>query len=170
MKPRFGYTREGSPVHLRTHDYHPAESAYQRFNKKVAIGVTTFVGSMTCAWIFCLISLVSLPAVLTITFDLHVFPHWLVAASLIAFVAWIAQTFLQLVLLSIIIVGSNLGQAANDARSAKQFQDTEMIVDRLDVGTQGGIRIIEDHLCQIDARLVKLERGTDAGTPDSSGH
>ncbi len=170
MKPHFGFTRHGRPVHLRTHDYHPDGNVYARFNKRVAIGITDFVGSMTCAWIFCFLALVSLPAVLTIAFSLHVFPSWLITAGLISLVAWIAQTFLQLVLLSIIIVGSNLGQAANDARAAKTFEDTETILDRMDVETQGGIRIIEDHLCQIDARLVKLERGTDAGTPDSSGY
>ena len=148
-KPHFGHTRTGKPVHLHTLDYHPVGSLYARFNKKVAVGVTKFVGSMTCAWIFCLLALTSLPAVLTIAFSLHVFPHWLVAAGLIALVAWIAQTFLQLVLLSIIIVGSNLGQAANDARSAKQFEDTEVIVDRLDIKTQGGIEVLHAELNKI---------------------
>jgi hypothetical protein len=163
MKPHFGHTLTGKPVHLRTLDYHPVGTVYARFNKKVAIGVTKFVGSMTCAWIFCALALVSLPAVLTITFSLNVFPHWLVSAGLIALVAWIAQTFLQLVLLSIIIVGSNLGQAANDARSAKQFEDTEVIADRLNLETQGGLRVIEDHLDRIEKRLGG---GSDASAPD----
>jgi hypothetical protein len=157
--PRFGHTETGKPVHLHTHDYHPDGTAYARFNKKVAIGITDFVGSMTCAWIFCLLALASLPAVLTIAFNLHVFPHWLIMAGLISLVAWIAQTFLQLVLLSIIIVGSNLGQAANDARAAKAFEDTETIVDRLNLETQGGLQVIEDHLCKQDERLTRLEGG-----------
>jgi hypothetical protein len=163
MKPHFGHTSTGKPVHLRTIDYHPAGTLYARLNKKVALAVTKFVGSMTCAWIFCVLSLASLPAVLTIAFNLHIFPHWLVAAGLIALVAWIAQTFLQLVLLSIIIVGSNLGQAANDARAAKQFEDTEVIVDRLNLETQGGLQVIEDHLNRIEAQLG----GNDASAPDS---
>jgi hypothetical protein len=159
VKPHFGHTKTGKPVHLHTHDYHPVGNVYARFNKKVAIAVTNFVGSMTCAWIFCVLALVSLPAVLTIAFNLHMFPHWLVSAGLIALVAWIAQTFLQLVLLSIIIVGSNLGQAANDARSAKQFEDTEVIVDRLDLDTQGGLADIEKHLLRQDAILSQLKGG-----------
>jgi hypothetical protein len=35
----------------------------------------------------------------------------------IVIVAWVAQTFLQLVLLPIIIVGQNVIQVANDARA-----------------------------------------------------
>jgi hypothetical protein len=163
MKPHFGHTQTGKPVHLHTHDYHPINSIYARFNKKVAIAVTNFVGSMTCAWIFCVLALVSLPAVMTIAFNLHMFPHWMVSAGLIALVAWIAQTFLQLVLLSIIIVGSNLGQAANDARAAKQFEDTEVIADRLNLETQGGLQVIEAHLNRIEARLGG---GSDASAPD----
>lgn len=152
--PHFGHTRSGRPVHQRTQDYHPDGNVYQRLNKKVAMGVTVFVGSMTCAWIFCVLALVSFPAVLTIAFNLTFFPHWLVSAGLISLVAWIAQTFLQLVLLSIIIVGSNLGQAANDARAAKTFEDTEMILDRMDVETEGGLKVIYDRLKNIEA-LVK---------------
>jgi hypothetical protein len=119
VKPHFGTTKTGHAVHLRAFDHHPDRTAYQRFNKKIAVGVSDFVGSMTCAYIFCLLSLLSLPAVLTEAFGLHFFPHWLVAVGLIALVAWIAQTFLQLVLLSVIMVGGNVTAAAGDARAAK---------------------------------------------------
>jgi hypothetical protein len=58
--------------------------------------------------------------------------------------AWIAQTFLQLVLLSIIMVGQTVQSAASDARAAKEFVDTETILDRLDINTAGGIRDVLD--------------------------
>jgi hypothetical protein len=144
--PHFGFTRHGLAVHLRAADHQPAGTAYERFNKKVALGVTGFVGSMTAAWLFCLLALLSLPAVLTQAFGLHFFPHWLVAVGLIALVAWIAQTFLQLVLLSVIMVGQNVQQAAADARAAKTFEDVETVrsdirtaLDRLDTRTEGGL-------------------------------
>jgi uncharacterized membrane protein len=137
---------------VRTWDHHNANTAYQRFNKKIAIRITSVVGSMTCAWIFCLLSLVSLPAVLTETFSLHFFPHWLVSVGLIALVAWIAQTLLQLVLLSVIMVGQNVQQQASDARAAKTFEDTETIVDKLNLETEGGIKVLNDKL---DALLSK---------------
>lgn len=135
----------------KTTDYHRRESAYQRLNAKLAVTITRAVGSMTMAWIFSLLALVSLPAVLTEAFSLHMFPHWLVSVGLIALVAWIAQTFLQLVLLSVIMVGQNVQQEASDVRSAKTFEDTEeirsdvkMALDRLDEHTAGGIKTILD--------------------------
>ena len=139
--PRFGHSH-GMAVHLRTLDHLPVHSAYARLNKAVALKITGWVGSMSCAWIFCLLAFASLPAVLTQAFHLHAFPSWLISVGLIALVAWIAQTFLQLVLLSIILVGTNVSAEASDARAAKQFTDTEVIADRLDLDTAGGLAAV----------------------------
>lgn len=144
--PHFGFTRLGHAVHRRAVDHLPVHNAYARFNKRVAIAVTSAVGSMTCAWLFCVLALVSLPAVLTQAFSLHVFPSWLVGVGLIALVAWIAQTFFQLVLLSVIIVGQNIQAEASDARAARTFEDSEVIVDRLDLDTKGGLAAVMDEV------------------------
>jgi hypothetical protein len=64
-------------------------------------------------------------------------------------IAWIAQTFIQLVLLSIIMVGQNVQSLAADARSANTFKDAETILDRLDLHTQGGLKAILDRLDEI---------------------
>ena len=141
-EPHFGHTRLGHAVHARTLDHLPAHSAYARLNKAVAVKTTTWVGSMTCAYLFSLVALVSLPAVLTLAFHLHVFPSWLVSAGLIALVAWVAQTYIQLVLLSVIMVGQNVQQQASDARAAKTFDDTEMILTLLDLHTEGGLAVL----------------------------
>jgi hypothetical protein len=85
-----------------------------------------------------------------------VFPSWLISVGLIALVAWIAQTFLQLVLLSIILVGSNVQAEASDARAAKTFEDCQLIADRLDLETQGGITEIRDQLREIRAEMAAL--------------
>jgi len=53
--------------------------------------------------------------------------------------AWIAQTFLQVVLLSIIIVGQNAQAAASDARAQMTYEDAEHIKDQLDEYPAGGI-------------------------------
>ena len=153
-QPAHGWTRLGQAVHASTFDHLPTHNAYARFNKWLAIKVTTSVGSMTCAYVFSLLALVSLPAILSEFKVFHTaFPTWLVRASLIALVSWIAQTYIQLVLLSVIIVGQNIQSAASDARAAKTFEDTEIVVDRLDEHTAGGIRTILDRLDQIEARL-----------------
>lgn len=164
-RPHFGYVRAGRrtlAVHLTTLEHLPAGTGVQQFNTRVAVGVTRVVSSMWCAYVFALIALLSLPAVLTTAgfVPKTMFPHWLIAVGLIALVAWIAQTFLQLVLLSIIMVGQDVQNVASDARAAKTFDDTESVkdamvtaLDRLDCETEGGIKTVLDRLAGIEERL-----------------
>ena len=70
-----------------------------KFNSNLAAKITTGVATMWCAYVFAAIALVSLPVTLQ-------------SRNLITIVAWIAQTFLQLVLLSIIMVGQNVASAS----------------------------------------------------------
>ncbi|HEV2250387.1 MAG TPA: hypothetical protein VGT60_07765 [Candidatus Limnocylindria bacterium] len=90
-----------------------------RFNTWLAVRITKTVGSMWIAYVFAGIALISLPAALG-------------SGEVIVIVSWIAQTFLQLVLLPIIIVGQNVIQAANDAR-AEADHETLAAVHRLTV-------------------------------------
>ncbi len=69
------------------------------FNAGLAAKITSGVATMWCAYIFAIIALISLPAALN-------------TGNLITIVAWVAQTFLQLVLLSIIMVGQNVASAS----------------------------------------------------------
>ena len=68
--------------------------SFNRFNQKIATKITSFVSTMWCAYIFAAIALISLPAAIK-------------SGDRIIIVAWVAQTFLQLVLLSIIMVGQD---------------------------------------------------------------
>ena len=65
------------------------------------------------------IALISLPAAIA-------------SREVVVIVSWVAQTFLQLVLLPIIIVGQNVIQAANDAR-AEADHETLTAVHRITV-------------------------------------
>lgn len=87
-----------------------------RFNARLALRVTRLVGSMWCAYVFGLFDLLSLPAA---------------AAQVSTLVAWVAQTFLQLVLLSIIMVGQNVQALASDKRAEQTFNDVEAILHEL---------------------------------------
>src|SRR5271155_3100983 len=78
------------------------------FNAKVALIITRTVGTMACAYVFAINAFLSLPAAIE-------------TVSVIVIVSWIAQTFLQLVLLSIIMVGQTVQSAASDARAVKEF-------------------------------------------------
>ena len=111
------------------------------FNAKFAVIITSGVGTMACAYLFALIAFVSLPAILIQANVLKKsdVPVFFTKPGLILIVSWIAQTFLQLVLLSIILVGQRVQSAASDARALKEFEDTEVILDRLDTKTQGGL-------------------------------
>ncbi len=119
------------------------------FNAKFAVLITRLVGTMWCAYVFALIALIGLGPALKPGGE--------------GIVAWIAQTFLQLVLLSVIMVGQNVQSLASDARSANTYKDAEMILDRLDVHTQGGIRTILDRLNEIYPSAAGAPGGTDAG-------
>jgi hypothetical protein len=133
-----------------------AVKAAQGFNAKFAVLITKGVGTMACAYLFTLIALVSLPQILITAGVLPKadVPHVLANPGLILIVAWIAQTFIQLVLLSIIMVGQNVQSLAADARSANTYADAEAILDRLDAHTQGGIAEILERLDQMDPKLI----------------
>lgn len=79
------------------------EGRLGRFNSWLAVKITKTVGTMWVAYLFAILAAISLPAAL-------------MSGNLIIIIGWIAQTFLQLVLLPIIMVGQNVQQAASDAQ------------------------------------------------------
>ena len=112
---------------------------------------------MTCTWIFCVLALLSLPAVLTTAsiIPAHALPSVVTRASTIALISWIAQTFLQLVLLPAIMVGQNVQSEAADARAAKTFEDVETVLNKLDMKVEGGISQLRDELIAVIDALKK---------------
>ncbi|HXW87046.1 MAG TPA: hypothetical protein VEJ42_02190 [Streptosporangiaceae bacterium] len=150
LHPTYGFTKVGLAVHKRTVDHLPTGTAYQRFNKKLAMIITNNIGTMTCFWLFCVISLSSLLAVL---FAAGIIGKvgFLTATGFILCVSWISQNFIQLVLLPALMVGQNLQNEAADARAAKTFEDVEEArqslthaLDLLDCHTAGGLSTILD--------------------------
>jgi uncharacterized membrane protein len=92
---------------------------------KVAIFITKIVGTMWCAIAFTVIALISLPQALN--------------GGTATTISWIAQTFLQLVLLSIIMVGQNLQSRHSELRADADYEtnleakkDIENVMKRLD--------------------------------------
>lgn len=139
------------------HSIRQAVGRAEGFNAKIAVIITRAVGTMACAYLFCLIALVSLPAILIEAGVLTKsdVPHFLTQTGLILVVAWVAQTFIQLVLLSIIMVGQNVQSVATDARSQKTYEDAVTILDRLDVNTEGGLKAILDRLDEIAPKAAQ---------------
>ena len=89
----------------------------REFNRGVALWVTEKVGTMSCAYAFAVIALISLPEALSSEDPLEI-------------VSWIAQTFLQLVLLSIIIVGQNI-QSEIAEQQAQTDRETLIAIKKL---------------------------------------
>jgi hypothetical protein len=72
------------------------------------------VGTMWCAYIFAGIALISLPSA--------------IAGGTATIVSWVAQTFLQLVLLSVIMVGQKVAAQASDKQALQTYQDAEALL------------------------------------------
>jgi uncharacterized membrane protein len=169
--PTFGFTRHGHAVHAKTVDHMPGDTAYARFNKRLALLITANIGTMTCFWIFSVMAFMSLPATLHLVgwIPNHwILPTFFISYGFIFLISWVCQTYFQLVLLPALMVGQNLQNQAADARAAKSFEDTELVVDRLDTHTQGGITEVLDRLEQQDkaitAILAQLTGGTATNT------
>ncbi len=106
-----------------------------RFNRWLAVKITSGVGTMWCAYAFAALALVSLPAAI-------------LSGNAVTIVSWISQTFLQLVLLSIIIVGQNVLAASADKRAEATYQDADAV---LHTALQ-----IQEHLEAQDREIEKI--------------
>ncbi|MEP6939878.1 MAG: hypothetical protein ABI846_08940 [Rudaea sp.] len=110
--PRIAERKQHPPGRMR--DLLPHAHAIERFNTGLALKITGVVGTMWCAYVFAGLALVSLPEALR--------------GGTGPIVSWIAQTFLQLVLLSIIIVGQKVQGVASDKRSLDTYKDAEAVL------------------------------------------
>ena len=153
-------------VPAKVAEQHKTDTAYQRFNKRLAVAITTNVGTMTSAYVFCLLALLSLPAVLS-AFSVFagVFPAPLIKASVIALIAWIAQTFLQLVLLPIIIVGQNVQAEASDQRAEATYQDADAVLHEA-LQIQAHLEAQDAAIQRILVALAAPDDGTGTGGPE----
>lgn len=104
-----------------------------RFNARLGLAITIVVGTMWCAYVFAGIALISLNDNLGSTQTL---------------ILWISSSFLQLVLLPIIIVGQNIQAKAADKRAEDTYKDADAI---LHEALQ-----IQKHLEAQDAELQRI--------------
>ena len=106
-----------------------------RLNAKVGLRITLVVGTMWCAYLFTLLALISAPSAFK-------------SGNSLIMVSWVAQTFLQLVLLPIIIVGQNVQAAAADARSQATYDDAAAVLEEA--------KQIQAHLAAQDDAIEKI--------------
>jgi hypothetical protein len=104
-------------------------------NQRFGLAITKSVGTMWAAYAFFALSLVSLPAAL-------------MTGDTLIIITWIAQTFLQLVLLPIIIVGQNLQAAKAEHRAIATYEDATALL--------AETKEIQAHLTDQDKALSHL--------------
>lgn len=125
----------GPPTRAKATETIHGASKVGRINAKIGLKITMVVGTMWTAYAFFALSVVSLPSALR-------------SHDVIIIVAWIAQTFLQLVLLPIIIVGQNLQAASSDARAQATYDDASAVLEEA--------KQIQEHLLAQDEAIKNI--------------
>jgi hypothetical protein len=120
------------------------------FNGKVALALTTIVGTMWCAYAFAVLALFALPSAIQ-------------GGSSLLLIQWLSQTFIQLVMLSVIMVGQNILSRASDKRAQMTYEDadatfheSEQIQSHL-LEQDHAINELLDKIAKLEAALIKAK-------------
>jgi hypothetical protein len=113
-------------------------------NGRIALALTAGVGTMWCAYAFALLALVVLPQA--------------IGGGLLALVQWISQTFIQLVMLSVIVVGQNILARASDKRAVMTYQDADATLNEAEQ-IQAHLAAQDTALNTLLDKIAKLEAG-----------
>jgi hypothetical protein len=113
-------------------------------NGRVALVLTTAVGTMWCAYAFAILALLVVPEA--------------VRGGLLTFVQWVSQTFIQLVMLSVIMVGQNILGKSADKRAEMTYKDAEATFYEAQQ-IQAHLKAQDDAINTILERLEKLDAG-----------
>jgi ABC-type multidrug transport system fused ATPase/permease subunit len=118
---------------------HEAEQKAAGINTRIAVGLTKTVGTMWTAYTFAALAVVGLMAIIG-----------LLSPIVALLVVWISQTFLQLTLLPIIMVGQNVLGRKSELQADEQFNTT--------MSSYNDIEQVIRHLSAQDAELLRHTR------------
>jgi len=113
-------------------------------NGRIAIVLTTAVGTMWCAYAFAILALLVVPQA--------------IHGGLLTFVQWVSQTFIQLVMLSVIMVGQSVLGLAADKRAEMTYKDAEATFHEAQQ-IQAHLKVQDDAMNAMLERLEKIEAG-----------
>jgi len=121
---------------IKTNDFRRTKSdnVFTRLNARFGLKVTLVVGTMWCAYVFTIIALFALPSAMQ--------------QGTYYVVVWLSSSFLQLVLLPVIIVGQNIQAKAADKRSEETYKDAEAVLKESEE--------IQKHLLAQDAAISSI--------------
>ncbi len=112
------------------------------FNGKIALALTTAVGTMWCAYAFAILALLVVPDA--------------IRGGLLTFIQWVSQTFIQLVMLSVIMVGQNILGKASDKRADLTYKDADATFHEAEQ-IQVHLKAQDDAMNAILERMERLE-------------
>ncbi|MGD0055480.1 MAG: DUF1003 domain-containing protein [Acidimicrobiales bacterium] len=112
--PRAAELRHHGPVKTRDLRHIDSPNPFVRFNARFGLRITLVVGTMWAAYVFTIIALFALPSA--------------IKQGTYFVVVWLSSSFLQLVLLPIIIVGQNIQARAADKRAEETYKDAEAVL------------------------------------------
>ena len=143
--------RLGRPIKTNDLRAPKSDSFFAKLNARFGLRITLVVGTMWCAYIFTVLAIFALPDA--------------IKQGTYFIIVWLSSSFLQLVLLPIIIVGQNIQAAASDKRAEETYKDAEAVLKEAEE--------IQKHLLAQDevitAIMDRLERmiGEASATPPS---
>lgn len=143
--PRIAERKQAGPP--KTSDEHVG------INGRVALLVTTTVGTMWCAYIFAVLAFIALPSAL--------------GGGILPLIQWISQTFIQLVMLSVIMVGQNILGRASDKRADMTYKDAEAIFHEAQQ-IQAHLKAQDEALNALLDKVLKLEAALATARPDTA--
>lgn len=111
-------------------------NGWQRLNERIAVLLTTIVGTMECAYVFAAIAIMGLLGLLGY-----------LNATVYLLAGWTSQQLIQLVLLSVIMVGQNVQARKQELLAEEQFNTT--------MKTYSDIEQIMAHLSAQDDEILK---------------
>jgi hypothetical protein len=132
--PRAAERRERGPIKTNAVRGTKHQNIFVRLNAKLGLRVTLAVGTMWTAYIFTIIAFVALPSAMR--------------QGTYYVVVWLSSSFLQLVLLPIIIVGQNIQATAADQRAEETYKDAEAVLKEAEE--------IQKHLLAQDQKIEEI--------------
>jgi hypothetical protein len=139
--PRAAELRQSRPV--KTNDVRRVNhrNPLVRFNARFGLKITLVVGTMWAAYAFSVLALFALPSA--------------IKQGTYYVIVWLSSSFLQLVLLPIIIVGQNIQAAAADKRAEDTYKDAEAVLKEAEE-IQRHLLAQDQVISDIVARLERL--------------
>ena len=141
---RISYQHEPHPQIAARKALKPPKTADQAvgINGRIGLALTAIVGTMWCAYAFAALALFVLPQA--------------VGGGVLTLVQWLSQTFIQLVMLSVIMVGQNLMGRAADKRAELTYNDADATLHEAEQ-IQGHLKAQDDAMNELLDKVEKLE-------------